>query len=86
MPPKTSAAVKETPPEKPVVAKKAPKPKTRAAAKKKAPAAQQTSQSIEDQTAAFLKTGGAIDVIQSGISGQVGFAGKKQITISKSGS
>lgn len=42
----------------------------RAAAKKKAPAAVETSESIEEQTRAFLKSGNKIDVIQSGISGQ----------------
>lgn len=44
----------------------------RAPAKKKQPAAVETSQSIEEQTALFLKTGGKIDKIQSGISGQQG--------------
>ncbi len=41
---------------------------TRAPAKRKQPAAVETSQSIEDQTREFLKSGNKIDVIQSGIS------------------
>ncbi len=46
----------------------------RAAAKKKAPAAVETSESIEEQTRAFLKSGNKIDVVQSGISGQPSLA------------
>lgn len=57
------------------------KPK-RAAAKKKQPDASETSLSIEEQTAAFLKAGGAIEKIQSGISGQQSMAGPKHITLS----
>ncbi|MBA6412620.1 hypothetical protein H2508_05790 [Parahaliea sp. F7430] len=44
----------------------------RAPAKKKQPAAVETSSSIEEQTAAFLASGGKVDQIQSGISGQQG--------------
>ena len=44
----------------------------RAPAKKKQPAAVETSNSIEEQMRAFLKTGGKIQNIQSGISGQPG--------------
>jgi len=44
----------------------------RAAAKKKQPPAVETSASIEEQTAAFLASGGKIDQVQSGISGQQG--------------
>lgn len=44
----------------------------RAAAKKKQPAAVETSASIEEQTAAFLASGGKIEQVQSGISGQQG--------------
>jgi hypothetical protein len=54
---------------------------TRAAAKKKQPAAVQTSQSIEEQTKLFLKSGNKIDVIQSGISGQQSMAPSKHITL-----
>ena len=43
---------------------------TRAPAKRKQPAAVETSESIEEQTRAFLKSGNKIDVIQSGVSGQ----------------
>lgn len=43
---------------------------TRAPAKRKQPAAVETSESIEEQTKAFLKSGNKIDTIQSGISGQ----------------
>ena len=49
----------------------------RAAAKKKQPAAVETSESIEEQTRAFLKQGNKIDVIQSGISGQPSLAAVK---------
>ena len=41
----------------------------RAAAKKKQPAAVETSESIAEQTAAFLKKGKKIEVVDSGISG-----------------
>ncbi len=57
------------------------KPKT-AAAKKKQPDASETSLSIEEQTAAFLKAGGAIEQIESGVSGQQSMAGPKHITLS----
>ena len=50
--------------------------------KKKTPAAVETSDSIAEQTAAFLKGGGKIETIDSGVSGQVSMASKKQITIS----
>ena len=44
---------------------------TRTAAKKKAPAAVETSASLEAQMQAFLDRGGKVDVIESGVSGQV---------------
>lgn len=53
----------------------------RAAAKKKQPDASETSLSIEEHTAAFLKAGGAIEQIESGISGQQSMAGPKHITL-----
>jgi hypothetical protein len=56
------------------------KPKT-APAKKKQPAASETSQSIEDQTRAFLESGGQIEKINSGVSGQQSIAGPKHITL-----
>lgn len=46
----------------------------RAPAKKKQPAAVETSESIAEQTALFLKAGNKVDVIQSGISGQPSMA------------
>lgn len=54
---------------------------TRAPAKKKQPAAVETSQSIEEQTRLFLKSGNKIDVIQSGISGQQSMAASKHIKL-----
>jgi len=54
---------------------------TRAAAKKKQPAAVQTSQSIEEQTRLFLKSGNKINVIQSGVSGQPSMAASKNIKL-----
>ena len=54
---------------------------TRAPAKKKQPAAVETSQSIEEQTRLFLKSGNKIDVIQSGISGQQSMATSKHIKL-----
>lgn len=44
----------------------------RAPAKKKQPAAVETSTSIEEQTQMFLQSGGKIQNIKSGISGQQG--------------
>ena len=41
----------------------------------------QTSQSIEEQTRLFLKSGNKIDVIQSGISGQQSMAASKHIKL-----
>ena len=55
---------------------------TRAPAKKKQPAAVETSESIEEQTRAFLKAGKKIEIIQSGVSGQPSLAARKHITIS----
>ena len=49
------------------------KPK-RAPAKKKQPAAVETSESIAEQTALFLKAGNKVEVIQSGVSGQPSLA------------
>lgn len=59
------------------------KPKT-AAPKKKQPASTETSQSIEAQTAAFLKAGGEIEQVSSGVSGQQSMAGPKHITLGNS--
>lgn len=54
---------------------------TRAAAKKKQPAAVETSESIEEQTRLFLKSGQKIDVIKSGVSGQQSMAANKNIKL-----
>ena len=56
------------------------KPKT-TASKKKQPAASETSASIEAQMEAFFAGGGKIDVIDSGVSGQISVAGPKHITL-----
>ena len=44
----------------------------------------ETSQSIADQTAAFLKSGGAIEKIASGVSGQQSMTGRRHITLTPS--
>jgi hypothetical protein len=56
------------------------RPRT-APAKKKQPAAKETSESIADQTAAFLSAGNKIDYIDSGISGQSVLRGPKHISL-----
>ena len=48
---------------------------------KKQPAATETSQSIEEQTKAFLESGGKIEQINTGVSGQQSMAGPKHITL-----
>ncbi len=58
------------------------KPHT-APAKKKAPPAEQTSSAIEEQIAAFIKSGGEIEQINRGVSGQTSLAGPKHITLGK---
>ncbi|MEH6822961.1 MAG: hypothetical protein V7629_03510 [Motiliproteus sp.] len=49
--------------------------------KKKKAAQTETTLSIQEQTAAFLKAGGEIQVINSGVSGQANLAGPKHITL-----
>tara|TARA_R110001583_G_scaffold7295_6_gene36331 strand:- start:176 stop:394 length:219 start_codon:yes stop_codon:yes gene_type:complete len=49
--------------------------------KKKKSAPTETSLSIQEQTAAFLKAGGEIQVINSGVSGQHNLAGPKHISL-----
>ncbi|MFT7560111.1 MAG: hypothetical protein ACI93R_002026 [Flavobacteriales bacterium] len=56
------------------------KPKT-AAPKKKQPAAVTSSASIAAQTEAFVKAGGKVNQIDSGISGQQSMAGPKHISL-----
>ncbi|MCB1845388.1 MAG: hypothetical protein KDI09_20640 [Halioglobus sp.] len=58
-----------------------PRKPTRAAAKKKPPAAVETSESIAQQTAAFLKAGKKIDKVDSGVSGQPSMAVNKHIKL-----
>ena len=50
-------------------------------AKKKEPDAVETSLSIEQQTAAFLASGGQVEQVNTGVSGQVGIAGPKHISL-----
>lgn len=59
------------------------KPKKKsAAARKQAEADADSSKSIQEQTAAFLKAGGTVEVIPSGVSGQQSMApGRKHITL-----
>ncbi len=51
--------------------------------KAKPPAAIETQRSIEEQTAAFLKCGGKVQQIPSGVTGQVNLAGPRHITLGK---
>jgi hypothetical protein len=60
----------------------APNP-TRAPAKKKQPAAVETSESIEEQTLRFLKSGKKIQYIQSGVSGQPSVAANRNIKLGR---
>lgn len=43
----------------------------------------ETRQSIEEQTEAFLKAGGQIEKVRSGVSGQAGLGGPKQSAFTK---
>ncbi|MEM0952841.1 MAG: hypothetical protein AAGI24_01770 [Pseudomonadota bacterium] len=54
-----------------------------ASSKKRAPSAPaETSASIAEQTAEFLKSGGKIETVPRGVSGQTSLAARKHITIS----
>ena len=53
------------------------------AAKPKKSAASETHQSIEEQTAAFLKAGGEIEQVGRGITGQQNIAGPRHIVLQK---
>ncbi len=55
--------------------------KHKTTSKKKQPALRETSQSIEEQTQAFLEAGGKIQQIDSGVSGQQSMAGPKHISL-----
>lgn len=50
----------------------------RVKAKAKAPSARETSNTIADQTAAFLKAGGSVTRINTGVSGQTGLGYAKK--------
>jgi hypothetical protein len=52
-----------------------------AAKKRGAAAPAQTSQSIADQTNAYLKGGGKVEEVPRGVSGQTSLAARKHITI-----
>lgn len=49
--------------------------------KKKEPAAVLSSKTIAEQTEAFLKAGGKIEYVKSGVSGQQNLGGPRHITI-----
>ncbi len=49
--------------------------------KNKAPAATETSASIEEQTKAFLASGGKIQEIDTGVSGQQNVSGPRHISL-----
>jgi hypothetical protein len=51
--------------------------------KAKPAAAIETQRSIEEQTAAFLKSGGQVQHIPNGVTGQVNLAGPRHITLGK---
>ncbi len=53
------------------------------AAKPKKAASHETHQTIEDQTAAFLESGGAIQEVARGVTGQQKLAGPRQIVLGK---
>ena len=50
-------------------------------AKKKEPDAVETSMSIEEQTQAFLRSGGSVEQVNTGVSGQIGIAGPRHISL-----
>ena len=50
------------------------------ASKKKQPAGSETSLSIEEKTRAFLESGGQIQQIRSGVSGQLSMTAPKPAT------
>lgn len=57
------------------------RPATRKSSSKKPAAASETSESIEEQTKIFLKSGKKIEVIQSGISGQPTLGARKTVNL-----
>lgn len=58
------------------------KPTARLTAKTKQPSTNETRSSIDDQVEAFLKSGGQIQQIANGVSGQV-FGGSRHISLAK---
>lgn len=59
--------------------------KTKKSASRKKPLLEtETSQSIAAQTADFLSSGGAIEKIASGVSGQASMTGRRHITLTPS--
>ena len=56
------------------------KPRTQAPKKKQA-SSTETSESIQEQTAAFFKAGGKIEKIRRGVSGQSNVRGPKHISL-----
>lgn len=57
--------------------------KAKTISKKKQPAAVETSESIAAQTKEFLKHGGQIEVVESGVSGQESMAPRKYASFPK---
>tara|TARA_R110002167_G_scaffold126558_8_gene307378 strand:+ start:2582 stop:2797 length:216 start_codon:yes stop_codon:yes gene_type:complete len=58
-----------------------PAAKTRSSAKKKQPAATETSSSIDEQVKEFLASGGAIEQIKTGVTGQQNMPGPRHINL-----
>lgn len=54
------------------------------AGKAKKSASKETHQTIQDQTAAFLKAGGKIQEVATGVTGQKYVTGRRQIVLGKS--
>lgn len=59
------------------------KPALKTTGKKKQPAAVETSSSIEDKVQAFLKSGGKIEQVNSGVSGQQSMSPQKPKPVEK---
>lgn len=57
--------------------------KASGASKRKQPTALETSESIEEQVKAFLASGGEIQQVPKGVSGQTNTSGPKHITLGK---
>jgi len=57
--------------------------KATAASKRKQPASVETRETIEEQVQAFLASGGEIQQVPKGVSGQTNTSGPKHITLGK---